>query len=409
MNSVNKVKGENLCISCGICLSICPKNAIHYEKNSSGTYLPIIDDEKCINCGRCLKVCPGLGISKKVIDLNEGIIKNRPIHSFVGASIDEELVENSTSGGIVTSLIKELLDSNEYQYAFMPDGYHYESQSLATIHSKNDSLSNTTKSRYLTVSHCETAKYMIEHPNEKIIIVGTPCALLGITNIINLKNLDRNNYFFIGLFCDKTMSYNVIEYFEQHPKIKSKIEEFYFRTKESNKWPGNVEAICDNNKKVFLDKSERMKIKDYFCMERCLYCIDKLNHLADISVGDNYTSIKLDNFNGSSTILVNTEPGNNIWHKYSHLFEYRDCPIEEVYKSQHLDMKKQNLKNIKYKGSSIYQTDVKDLLADSSSRKQYQDSMKKIKLGENKKYKKIYFKTHFALYKLLRKIANKVK
>lgn len=41
------------CISCGVCASECPVEAI-----SEGADKYVIDADKCIDCGACADVCP---------------------------------------------------------------------------------------------------------------------------------------------------------------------------------------------------------------------------------------------------------------------------------------------------------------------------------------------------------------
>jgi len=41
------------CIGCGLCMKICPHDAIHVENN-----LAVIDYDKCTSCGLCAAVCP---------------------------------------------------------------------------------------------------------------------------------------------------------------------------------------------------------------------------------------------------------------------------------------------------------------------------------------------------------------
>jgi heterodisulfide reductase subunit A-like polyferredoxin len=49
------------CIGCGICLKICPHDAIKIEKN-----LAVIDYSLCTSCGLCAAVCPKKLISSNV-------------------------------------------------------------------------------------------------------------------------------------------------------------------------------------------------------------------------------------------------------------------------------------------------------------------------------------------------------
>lgn len=51
----------NLCSGCGICVGICPKQCIQWEKNDNGMYQPCVNSNACIRCGLCKEVCPGLG------------------------------------------------------------------------------------------------------------------------------------------------------------------------------------------------------------------------------------------------------------------------------------------------------------------------------------------------------------
>ncbi len=46
------------CISCGVCESECPTNAI-----SEGDSYYVIDPDTCIDCGACEPVCPTSAIS----------------------------------------------------------------------------------------------------------------------------------------------------------------------------------------------------------------------------------------------------------------------------------------------------------------------------------------------------------
>lgn len=48
--SMNKEK----CVDCGLCVSLCPSNALIKDENSEVQFLA----DKCIACGICIKSCP---------------------------------------------------------------------------------------------------------------------------------------------------------------------------------------------------------------------------------------------------------------------------------------------------------------------------------------------------------------
>ncbi len=51
---------QNLCVSCGTCLPVCPTKAIFVWK---GLFAQV-ETKKCVGCGKCVKACPA-----SVIDL----------------------------------------------------------------------------------------------------------------------------------------------------------------------------------------------------------------------------------------------------------------------------------------------------------------------------------------------------
>lgn len=60
-----KFKAENeqdRCVACGVCVQVCPKDAISIYK---GCYA-VVDEEQCIGCGICEKNCPA-GVMHKVL------------------------------------------------------------------------------------------------------------------------------------------------------------------------------------------------------------------------------------------------------------------------------------------------------------------------------------------------------
>lgn len=338
---------KRLCVSCGICKAVCPCNAISYVRES-GIYIPNINNQ-CIECGMCLRVCPG--IESNYPQIYEILGRKMPDSILVGdvqecyvarVKEDDTMLANATSGGVVTAIITECLDKGLFDSAFCVDTHIYNNQITTNRYSKREKFENTQKSRYVPVSHEKLIAYMKNHPDEKIIITAVSCAMQGIVKAMDIYNLNRENYLLLGLFCDRVLSYNVFNYFEN--KMHSHIDQFFFRDKKNGGWPGNICIRLENGNEIKLDAKERMKLKDFFQLERCLYCVDKLNQFADISFGDNYTNIDK-NILGSNSIILRTNRGRKAWEICEKILCFKEIDIKSIVDSQAIKSREQNITN----------------------------------------------------------------
>ena len=55
---------QNICVSCGACRKVCPRDAISIWK---GCYA-VVDGAKCVGCGLCVKACPAGCIEVKEVE-----------------------------------------------------------------------------------------------------------------------------------------------------------------------------------------------------------------------------------------------------------------------------------------------------------------------------------------------------
>ena len=323
-----------------------------------GLYLPVID-ENCVHCGLCLRACPGKGIIENddnliVEDLSIKDLIGSCLKSVNGWSKNPEIRHNSASGGVTTTIICSLLRKGIYDTAFVVDSFDYSEQIKTKRFTDTDRLidfsddeKSTTKSRYVPVSHTDAIRYMINHPMERLIIIGTPCAIRGILNVIELKRLNRERYLLIGLFCESVMNYDIWNYFSQKNFTGQKtLAALHFKNKESGGWPGNLKLLYSDGTYEYYNKRFRMEIKRFFKPERCIYCVDKLNVNADVSLGDNYTGVDDSNL-GSNTVIVRTERGMNAFENSASDLEIRDIDIEKIIIAQGL---KERAKNIEFAG-----------------------------------------------------------
>lgn len=387
-----KITVDNgLCTSCGVCKGICPKRSIEYEKEG-GMFLPKIDNSTCIGCGLCYKVCPAHGYSYSDEPTEPKMAcRGEFLDVYNARCRDENLLKVSASGGVVTTVIRELLCEGLYSCAFLVDGYRCDGQYKSEKKTVSDLLQpaeniSTVKSRYLPVSHENAVSYITEKPNERVILVGTSCALRALSNVISCRGLCRDNYLFIGLFCDKVFNYNVFDYFSSRFGEGKKLSALHFKNKESGGWPGNMKLFFENGDTSFVNKSEREFAKDFFMPESCLYCIDKLNVSADISLGDNYTD-KYCSDKGSNSVIIRTNRGIAAFSAASEKIYSNKIDISDVEMAQATDYRCENiyygcLKKKKNDGILLNENVALEydprMFAD-----RYKSKLKKISLGKN--------------------------
>lgn len=345
MNTVSTTVEKGLCCSCGVCKGICPKECISFRRED-GLFLPVIDEKACVGCGLCAVVCPGLGHPYEPKSTAEETITGDSLACFNAWSRDEKTRHVSASGGVISTLIPELLRQGRYDGAFCLDSYDYRTQLKNRLYTPDEAdnwaNSKAPKSRYLPISQEKAVRCIREQPELRLIIVGTSCALRGIEAAIRKLNRNRENYLLIGLFCDKVFNYNVLSWFSDSFCPGKELEQLHFKNKESGGWPGNMKFFPENGESFYVPFQERARMKRYFMPERCLYCVDKLNVLADIALGDNYTNTASSSL-GSNSVMLRTVRGLDAWNAVRELIEAVPVDITEIQDAQGLTIRLQNL------------------------------------------------------------------
>lgn len=382
---------KGLCVSCGICAGACLAACISFRK-VQGQYLPQIDHDRCIHCGVCADVCPSSDRGEdygKYAQLNgcewkkEDFLWGMHRGCFSAYCKDSAGREQSVSGGIATLLVKQLLSAQKYDAAFLVGENQYDGQTESRKYTSDMPLDDTPKSRYIPVSHAEAIRYMKNHPQEKLIITGTSCAVHGILRVIDRFKLERSNYLLLGLFCDRCERDSIVDYFKDR-RPKKKVTGFYFRTKEQAGWPGNVKIEYEDGTNEFLPAKHRMRVKEIFQLKRCLYCFDKLNQFADISLGDDYvnheSSVKI---NGKNLVILRTEAGEKALEMIRDDIIAEPVSMEEAKKAQGIQKRERNCAYAVLAGEELgtqWYPFLKQSISDGV-RKEYTDACETIRLG----------------------------
>ncbi len=316
--NVSVISERKICSGCGLCVSICPVNAIVFIKNKLQ-----LDDETCIDCGLCYSCCPRSFYPKELEDNHEfdgEDIKFRKEFNYYKKLLTartniESLKDITQDGGIVTTLLKLAFEQKMINAALVVAESDNPHEPLPLLVQNEVDLLKSAGTRYaqahaLNILH-EFKKF------DKIAIVGTPCTFQALKKAefypLN-KPFFNNIEYKIGLFCMESFDYDNI--------VKILKDEF-------QKSPGDVKKMnIDKGRFIIFDKNwnsnsvSLRRVKQY-ARYGCFICGDLTANLADISVG----SISSDP--GWSTVIKRTRKGYELCEKALNFTLIECIEIEE--------------------------------------------------------------------------------
>jgi coenzyme F420-reducing hydrogenase beta subunit len=203
---------------------------------------------------------------------------------------------------------------------------------------------------------------------------------------MSMRGIDRKKHLIIGLFCEASLNYNIWNHIGGVAGMED-VKALHFKDKIAggdgklcSSWPGDVCVFGQNGETRLLPKKIRTDAKPFFSPERCLYCVDKLNQFADVSVGDNYTKRNAPRM-GSSSVIVRTEAGMVV--KNETLFDIFPESLEEISHSQSLSEKEENLCYQHFCGAqSLIRNDEFPKPRDvEKSRPKYETALRELAMG----------------------------
>lgn len=316
MKSAIEVITYDKCTGCYGCLNKCPVDgAIEFKKTEEGFYKPFLT-EKCVQCGLCQKGCPV--ITK--------INRNNPeeIEVYSAWSKDNEILMNSSSGGIFSELAKVYLENNDVVFgAKWQDG--------EIVHcgiTKLDELGSLQKSKYLQSkiknSYREVKNYLNE--GRKVLFVGTPCEIAALNTIVSHENLVT-----VDIVCHGIPSYIAYEKYIKETFNKDIDEiEVDFRNKKEKSWE-KYDIVFKSNNQILTRNSHgkdiffRGFLADIYLNAPCYNCeFRTMPRGADITLGDFWgVPENLKGPNGTSVVTLNNQKGKELFDKITKNIELK--------------------------------------------------------------------------------------
>ena len=318
--SVLQIVKNDMCIGCGLCETSCPESAIKISFSNTKEYQPIVDPVKCTNCGICTSVCPsspknlnGRFNNIKIRGISSGT--NKAIAFYRGFEIDYKKYEESSSGGVLSALVKYLLSEkiiDTVVHAQMNFGDSENVYFSSCISKTAEEIDNNRSSFYYPIEFSKIVKQIkTDDTINKVAILGVPCALSGFHYLCKKdKILNKKISYKFTLICSHNTNGQFAENLRLNIRPGDQPAKIKFRDKK-----GITEALNFNNSLLF-QSGERASIdrntsgftkkwRTYnYALNGCLYCPDFFGFHADAGFKDAW-GIKTGRPQGETLCFIN--------------------------------------------------------------------------------------------------------
>lgn len=329
---INRVDGldDYMCTGCSSCIHSCPKNAIQMKASSEGFLYPMIDENRCIKCKICAQKCPSLNFDSFYY----------PKETYCGYG-NNILVKDSASGGAFVTIAKfyiEKFKGTIYGAALFESNTVCKHIGVNTI--KNLRLLQNSKYVQSDINQVlPECKKNLEMGNH-VLFSGTPCQIASLKNYLNKEYI---NLLTIDVICHGVPSPTFFKKYVQN-EIPKNIKQLKFRHRlQANKRRSAFDINYEIGRKTIVksgikDPYYSSFIKGESFRESCYQCkYAREERIADITIGDcdsweRYKGLEKNNI--LSSILINTQLGQEIWYQCKDDFIFCD-----------LDYKMESIKN----------------------------------------------------------------
>lgn len=305
-NNVCDDKGLRPCTGCGICASVCGKNAITIHLDKYGYYKPVINENKCVECNLCKKSC---------YKYDENLIqsdKHKECYAAVNKNAKQLMA--SSSGGISRVLMEECIAKG---YKIMGCAYDTNKNiAVSIVASRIDELDKFYGSKYfqsLTTEGFDTV--LKDKTDQKYAIFGTPCQIYGFSQT-NKYKCNPDKYLLVDIFCHGCPSMMLWKSYLAYTKDITSCETYdkvTFRSK-THAWHEYCFDFFFNSKQYSSKKSKDPFYDIFFGMDMmndaCYNCNSRSTMAyGDIRLGD-YWGEKYDtDTKGVSAVVLKSSKG----------------------------------------------------------------------------------------------------
>ena len=310
---IDKIVERHFCVGCGLCESVLGPDRCKMELGDDGFYIPSVKSDISKKESQIIsRLCPGIHIEGNKQSGVWGSMK-----SIEEAwSADPAIRHKAASGGVVTSLALYLLESKTVdavlQVGVEEGSYLY--NKLKISRTREDIISNA-QSRYAPALVFNEINKILDSSDEKYAFVGKPCDIAAMKNFLSeFPKYNGRIKAFISIFCAGMPSYNASIMTWQ---MSGRTDEPVFLKYRGEGWPGNFCAKWKDGTDFKLSYNDSWgKVLGRQLGFRCKICPDGIGMLADIAIGDSWTTKNgypdFTESDGRCFVMVRTDNGCDI-------------------------------------------------------------------------------------------------
>lgn len=319
------------CFGCSACASICPRSAIKMERDNEGFLYPVVQENLCVSCKMCLQVCPK----------RNGSPTGTPLRILGAKAKELPLRMRSSSGGAFSWLARwtQMRGGVICGVAFDED---FLAVHRCAEEEKDWSVFCTSKYMQSTLGNSfrQIRRYLDD--GRAVLFTGTPCQVAGLQRYLANCGTDAQRLVTCDIVCHGTPSPMVWrDYLDYLCKITHhRIGSVNFRNKQNVGWHGSTLVIHDTDGNTLLEGNQgdncyfQLFFRHLILRPSCHICpYASLSRPGDVTIGDFWGVEKsfpeFDDDKGISLLFCNTEKGLDVWRQISEHFDTLELSAEQ--------------------------------------------------------------------------------
>ena len=296
------------CTGCGLCLTVCKKNAISLKENEDGFVSAVIDASKCLRCGACHRIC------KQLSEVPSGS-NHQCYESWHKNSVARR---SSSSGGVMYALAEHCIQRGGIVFGVEMQG---SSRPCFVGIESLDDLPRIQGSKYLqaNVGNCLSELKKAVLSGRQVVFSGLACHARAVRAMFGGV---YDNLLIVDIACFGAPSIHLLHAFlREYDLVPQEVQKMHFRYKTKG-WRDYVLMIQTSDRTIQAPRNN-LFMQGMLCslgLNQCCYtCRTGIEERpGDLTLGDFWgRPTQEDELDGVSLVVSHTARGEQALQKLS--------------------------------------------------------------------------------------------